>query len=254
MSEWTPKRFWTTAEAAETDAGFAVRLDGRVVKTPAKRTLAVPTRALAEEIAAEWQAQGDKVDPATMPATRSANAALDKVVPQHAEVATMISAYGDTDLACYRADYPEGLAERQARAWDPLLDWVAREAGARLTPVSGVMHVPQDPRALARLDAWVRGMDAFALTALHDLVGLSGSLVIGLAATRDVMTPEALWTASRIDETWQEEQWGTDEQAAAQAARKRSDFLHAHRFYNLSRPAGQGDRGPDNLGHDHRFS
>lgn len=235
MSEWKAKRFWKEAKADETGTGFTVRLDGRPVKTPAKASLAVPTRALAERIAEEWNTQEGEIDPLSMPFTRSANAAIDKVGPQHGEVAGLIAEYGDSDLLCYRAEGPETLCARQSAAWDPLLDWAADALEARLHPVAGVMHHPQDRAALERLAARVHGMDAFTLTAFHDLVGISGSLIIGFAALHDLRPAPELWALSRIDETWQAEQWGADEEAEAQAARKESDFLHAKAFHDLVR-------------------
>lgn len=234
MSEWALKRFWKAAEVVPVDGGFAVKLDGRGVKTPAKTSLVVPTEALAKEIAAEWDAQQERVDPATMPFTRMSNSALDKVTPQHAEVADMLAAYGDSDLLCYRAEAPEGLAERQREGWDPLLDWAAERYGARLLPVAGVMHHPQDHEALARLAAEVHGQTSFHLAAFHDLVSMSGSLVLALAVVEGERSPEAAWALSRLDETWQEEQWGVDEEAAEIAAIKRREFLHAGVFHALS--------------------
>lgn len=234
MSEWAPKRFWQDAEVSPADNGYAVTLDGRGVKTPAKTSLVVPTEALAREIAAEWAAQEDRINPATMPFTRMANSALDKVAPQHAAVADMLAAYGDSDLLCYRADHPEGLVARQAEAWEPLLDWADETFGARLVPVIGVMHVAQDSAALARLTAEVHGQSAFALAAFHDLVSMSGSLVLALAVIRGACAPAEAWALSRIDETWQEEQWGVDEDAAKIAQRKRDEFLHAAVFHAMA--------------------
>lgn len=236
MSGWRSRRFWTEARAVPAPDGHAVHLDGRPVRTPAKAALILPTRALAEAIAAEWQRQGDQIDPNTMPFTRAANAAIDKVAPQQAEVVRLIADYGDSDLVCYRAEGPAILAARQAEAWDPLLDWSESVLGARLAPVVGLVHVPQAAPALDRLRAHVAALDLWSLTALSDLVSLSGSLVIGLAALHDLQLPEALWRLSRIDETWQAEQWGSDEEAQQIAARKESDFLHAKRFHDLSRP------------------
>lgn len=232
MSEWALKRFWQNAEVTGTEGGYAVTLDGRGVRTPAKTPLVVPTEALAREIAREWGEQQDRVDPDTMPYTRMANSALDKVAPQHAEVAGMLASYGDSDLLCYRADHPEGLAERQRQGWDPLLDWAHEALGARVSPVVGVMHRPQDTTALDRLAAEVHGQSSFALAAFHDLVSMSGSLVLGLAVVRGASPPEEAWALSRIDETWQEEQWGLDEDAAEIAHRKRGEFLHAAVFHS----------------------
>lgn len=234
MSEWRPKRFWEAAHVAEADGMFEVLLDARPVRTPAKAALKVPTRAMAEAVAVEWDAQVEKVDPGTMPVTRSVNAAIDKLSVQHREVADMVAGYGDTDLLCYRADSPQELVDRQAALWDPLLDWADSDLGARLRPVTGVMHRPQDAAALETLRGLVHGFDDFELTALHDLVGLSGSLVLGLAAVRGAQDAETLWTLSRLDEAWQAELWGVDEEAEEMAATKREAFLHALRFFHLA--------------------
>ncbi len=235
MAEWKLKRFWKDAHVVPTDGGYRIELDERPVKTPAKAPLIVPAKRLAQEIAAEWNAVDEVIDPGAMPCTRSANAAIDKMTHQHGEVADMLAAYGDADLICYRAQAPEDLVERQTQGWDPLLDWAERALQARLKPVSGVMHVPQDPRVLQVLSRHVHALDVFALTAFHDLVSLSGSLVIGFAALHEIQDAEDLWLLSRIDEIWQAEKWGHDEDAAQMAARKESDFLHAQRFYKLSR-------------------
>lgn len=236
MSEWAAKRFWNAAEVVEAGGGFGVRLDGRAVRTPAKAELVVPTQALAREIAAEWDAQEGEIVPATMPLTRATNAAIDRVAREQAAVAAMLAEYGSSDLLCYRAESPAELVARQAEAWDPLLDWAESVFSARLRTTSGVMHVTQDAAALERLHAEVRLLDIWALTAFHDLVCLSGSLVVGLAALRDQAPLEALWRASRIDESWQQEQWGSDEEAEAVARKKECDFFNAKRFHDLSRP------------------
>lgn len=233
MSAWKAKRFWKQATVEPTDSGFTVRLDGRPVKTPAKTLLVVPTRALAEAVAAEWEAQQGTVRPETMPFTRSANSALDKVTPQFDAVVDMLAAYGGTDLLCYRATGPEALVARQAAAWDPLLDWSAATLGAPLRAVAGVMHIAQDPASLAALHGPVAAMTPFQLAAFHDLVAISGSLVLALAVTHGrLSTPEA-WRLSRIDEDWQIEQWGDDEEAAELSAVREADFHQAGRFYAL---------------------
>ena len=233
MSDWAMKRFWKETGVAPGEGGWTVPLDGRPIRTPAKAPLALPTRAYAEACAAEWEAQQGEVRPETMPLTRSANAAIDKVAIQFDEVAGLIAAYGETDLLCYMAEGPDSLVARQAAAWDPLLDWAAETLGARLAPTAGIVHRPQDPDALARLAAATRAFDPFELAAFHDLVALSGSLVIGFAAARGAEPPETLWTLSRIDEDWQAEQWGEDEEAAAQAAHKKRAFLCAAHIFSL---------------------
>lgn len=233
MSTWEMKRFWKETGVAEAGGGWTVTLDGKPLRTPGKALLVFPTRAYAEECAAEWDAQEEKVRPDSMPLTRSANSAIDKVSTQFEEVAALIAAYGETDLLCYRADSPESLVQRQAEAWDPLLDWAAEALGARLLPTAGIIHRPQEPQALARLAEATRAFDPFELAAFHELVALSGSLVIGFAAARRAQPPEALWAASRIDEDWQSEQWGVDEEAAEQMALKKEAFLHAAHIFSL---------------------
>ena len=233
MSDWTMKRFWTETGVAEAEGGWTVTLDTRPIRTPAKAVFAVPTRAYAEAVAAEWEAQTETVKPETMPLTRSANAAIDKVAHQFDEVAGLIAAYGETDLLCYRAEGPDALIARQAQAWDPLLDWAETALGARLYPTSGIVHRAQETAALARLAGQVRAFTPFELAAFHDLVALSGTLVIGFAAARQHAPPESLWEVSRIDEEWQAEQWGEDEEAAEQTAHKRQAFLDAARIFSL---------------------
>lgn len=234
MSEWQQKRFWKQAAAVFDESGFAVELDGRRLKTPAKTALVLPSHTLAEMVAAEWDAQTEFINPNNMPATRTANAAIDKVAPQHHEVASLLCEYGGTDLLCYRADSPAALADRQAHAWDPALRWAEDVYDAQLHIGTGVIHVPQNANALERLSAPVHQMSAFQLAAFHDLVSLSGSLVLGLAVTREWKSPDDLWNLSRVDELWQREQWGADEEADAQAEVKRQAFLHAAKFYKNS--------------------
>lgn len=231
MSGWTKKRFWKEVAVCPCAAGYTVTLDGRGLRTPAKAELVVPTEALAALLAEEWRAQGEVVAPETMPATRAANAAIDKVRGQREEVTELLAAYGDSDLVCYRAAAPEELIAREARAWDPLLDWAAHRYGCRPLTRSGVIHAPQPKRLLDNLHADVSRLDAFELTAFHDLVAMSGSLIIALAVLDRYAEPDALWQASRIDEDWQIEQWGEDEDAAALTAGRRTAFLNAARFY-----------------------
>ena len=234
MSEWAMKRFWDAATVAPGEDGFAVHLDGRPVKTPAKRALVLPTEVMARKVAEEWDAQEKTVDPTKMPWTRSANAALDKLSTQRLEVADHLAGYAETDLLCYRAEGPQELVERQTRAWDPMLDWAATTYGARLSVTSGVMPVTQDKAALERLAATMRGMSGFQLTGFHDIVALSGSFILALAATETFKTPEEVWHLSRIDETWQIEQWGEDEEAAEEAKLKKTAFFHAIEFFKAA--------------------
>ncbi len=229
------KRFWKQADVAAVENGYQVRLDGRPLRTPAKAAMILPSRALAQMVAGEWNAVEDVVRPQDMPATRMANAAIDKVAQSAAEVADMLAEYGDSDLLCYRAEQPQELVELQNREWDPLLDWAAAELAAPLAVRRGVMHQRQDPETLDRLRAEVHALGVFELAAFHDLVTISGSLVIALAATKSLLPLDELWSRACLDELWQERQWGPDDEARALRARKRNDFFNAARFFDLSR-------------------
>lgn len=229
------KRFWKAAGVVDAPGGWTVALDGRPVKTPAKRAVTVPTRGLAEGIAAEWDAQEGEVRPLTMPLTRATATALDRVLPEVDAVRAGLAAYGGTDLLCYRAPHPPALAERQAAGWDPWLGWAAAELGAQLVTGVGIMHIAQDDAAITALGHAVVAHDGWTLTALHEFVTLSGSLVLGLAVSRDVLAPEEAWELSRIDEQWNIDEWGEDFDAAELAAAKRADFLQAARFLDLLR-------------------
>ena len=233
MSEWKQTRFWTTASHVPEGTGFGIRLDGRAVKTPAKAPMVVPGAALARAIAAEWDAQQDAINPNTMPLTRIANSAIDKVAAQAVEVAEIVAAYGETDLLCYRAEGPDALIARQAKGWDPLLDWAADRLSAPLVTGAGVMFIEQPPASVAALAAQVRALDLFDLAPFHDLVALTGSLVIGLAAYHAHLPVDDLWRRSRIDEDWQTEQWGQDDEAQEAAAIKAAAFADAARFVSL---------------------
>lgn len=235
MSGWARKVFWTEVTVSEGTEGFGIALDGRAIRTPAKAPLLLPTRALADLVAAEWVAQQGEIKPDTMPATRAANAAIDKVRGQFAEVAGLITAYGETDLLCYRAESPAGLVARQAAAWDPLLAWSAERFGITWQVTQGVMPVAQNAETLVRLGARVEAFTPFELTAFHDLVAMSGSLVIGLAATEGITPVEDLWQTSRVDEDWEIAQWGEDDEAQRLTALRRGSFFAAARFFAACR-------------------
>jgi chaperone required for assembly of F1-ATPase len=231
---WKARRFWSDVTTAATDGGFAVMLDTRRVMTPGKLPLILPTQAMADAAAAEWAAQGDEILPLTMPVTRAANSAIERVRPQRPEVAAMLAAYAETDLTCHRADAPAALVARQAEAWDPLLDWAADALGARLVPVAGIRDADQPHAARAAIADRLHALDEFRLTAMHDLVTLSGSVVIGLATALGRLHPDTAWSLSRIDEDWQAAQWGHDEEAAEAAAIKQAAFRGAARFWLLA--------------------
>lgn len=220
---------------AEREDGFAVALDGKPVRTPGKRILVVPVRALARAVAAEWRDQADEIAPATMRLTRLANTALDHIAPRRAEAIDEIVRYGGTDLVCYRADGPSALVERQADAWQPLVDWVARRYGASLTVITGLIPEEQPQCALAALRDVVAAFDDFALTALHAVVACCGSLVIGLALFDGRIDAETAWRASQLDETYQIERWGEDSEAGERRAALRAEIAAAAQFLALCR-------------------
>lgn len=233
MSTWAAKRFWKSTSVVEVEDGFTVHLDSRAVRTPAKNPLVVPTGAMAEAIAIEWDVQEGKIDPRTMPVTRSSNAAIDKVRAQRDEVASLIADYGDSDLLCYRAPSPKELRARQDAAWDPILNWATAHLGVDLHVVDGIIHKPQSDHDRSRMHGAVAELTDFELTAFHDLVSMSGSLLIGFAVLREHLPIEKAWICSRIDESWQEEHWGEDEEASNTSELKRAAFYHAKRFLDL---------------------
>ncbi len=228
------RRFWNAAAVVPEGTGFGVRLDDRPLRTPAGVALAVPTEALAAAIAAEWDALEGEIQPALLPFTRAANAAIDRVAATPGPVVAAVADYGATDLLCYRAAEPAALAARQAAAWDPWLLWSAKALGAPLVAVTGVMFTAQPEASLTALRAAVAAEDAFGLTALAELVSISGSLVLGLAVAQGALAAPAAWEVSRIDEIWQAEQWGLDSEAEAAAAVRGADFLRAARFGALA--------------------
>lgn len=234
MSGWTAKRFWKTTAVVEDGDAFSVELDGRPVRTPLKKALRVPTRGFADAIAGEWDAQEEVVDPTSMPFTRAANAALDKVAAQRQEVCEMLAAYAETDLLCYRATGPEGLVQRQADGWDSHLAWAAERYVAPLEVTAGIVPVAQSEDSLARFLGELQRFSEFELTGFHDLVAISGSLILALAVVEGRIEAAAAYELSRIDELWQIEQWGADEEASELAERKRFEFLRAHQIMLLS--------------------
>lgn len=225
MSGWTPRRVYKDVTVSETDGRFGVYLDGRPVRTPAKAPLLLPTEPLARMIAAEWDAQAEHVRPETMPATRLANVAIDKIGATREAVIDAILEYGGADLLCYRATNEADLAARQAAAWDPLLAWLHDRFGVRLHTTAGVVHVAQSEGDLARLRRPVSGLTDLQLAAFHELVGLSGSLVLPLAFANGEIDAATAWTLSRIDEEWQIELWGRDPEAEKITQGKQEDFM-----------------------------
>jgi chaperone required for assembly of F1-ATPase len=226
------KRFYKQAGVSDA-APFQILLDGRPVKTPKKRALAVPTRALAVAIAEEWQAQTEFIDPSRMPLTRFANTAIDAVSDTLDAVANDIVAYAGSDLVCYRAEAPEQLVALQAREWNPVVNWADAALGADFKVVPGVMHVKQTPAALAAVAQALLPHDAFRLTGLHVLTTLTGSALLALALAGGRLTPDAAWTAAHVDEDYQISLWGEDAEAIARRRGRRAEFDAACRWLAL---------------------
>jgi len=227
------KRFWTSAAAVGTDGGFAVELDGRRVRTPARAEVVVPTRAVADAIAAEWNECGEKVDPRAMPLTGLANAAIDRVAPDKDAFAAGLAKYAETDLTCYRAEGPQTLVARQGESWDALLGWARRRYDVDFATCSGVMHIAQPEETVRKLGHAVASLDAFQLAGISPLVTIGGSLVAALAVLEKMMPATEAWEAVSLDDRWQMEQWGADAEAEAALDARRRDFLAGARFLEL---------------------
>ena len=227
------KRFWKSARAVEKDGAWGVELDGRPVRTPARELLSVPTQRLAEAIAAEWNVVDEQIDPRDMPLTGLANAAVDRVRPDKQVFAGGLAKYAEADLACYRAEGPRGLIERQAELWDELLAWGRRRFDVDFRTTSGLLHVDQPPATVERLAHAVNALDPYRLAALSPLVTIGGSLLAALGVLEEVFTPEQAWEAVSVDDRWQLEQWGSDEEAEVALANRQRDFLAAAQFLRL---------------------
>lgn len=227
------RRFWKEVVVAPEQAGWVIRLDGRPVRTPARATLAVPNRALAEAIAQEWHTVEDKIDPRAMPQAGLANAAIDRVAPDKDTFAAGLARYGEADLACYRSEWPPELVEQQEACWDPLLAWARRRYDVDFTTTLGLMHVPQSPATVDRLTHAVAELDAFRLAGLSPLVTVGGSLIAALAVLERAMTVDAAWQAVSLDDRWQLEKWGSDPEAEHALDNRRRDFFAAAQFLEL---------------------
>jgi chaperone required for assembly of F1-ATPase len=221
-----PRRFYATATIAAQVGGYAVRLDDKPVRTPARRVLAAPTLALAEAIAAEWQAQQDVIDPAKMPLTRLANAIIDGVTDAPLPVAAEIAKYLASDLTFYRAGSPQGLVERQTYHWDPILDWARQTLDADFKLGEGVVYVAQPQAALAAGRAAIPE-EPWRLGAVHSITTLTGSALIALAMARGALAADAAWQAAHVDEDWNMAQWGSDEMAMARRDFRLAEFQAA---------------------------
>lgn len=232
------KRFYKHASAAATatagEGGFAILLDDKPVKTPVRRALAAPTRPLAELLANEWDAQETVIEPARMPLTRLANAVIDAVADQAGPVTDEVTKYLGSDLLCYRADSPPGLVARQSQHWDPVIDWAREKLGARFVLVEGIVYAAQPDDAIAAARAAIP-QDHWRLGAVASITTLTGSALLALALAHDAIEPAAAWAAAHVDEDWQMEYWGSDDQALERRAYRLADFEAAVSVLKLAK-------------------
>ncbi|WP_141048875.1 ATP12 family chaperone protein [Brucella melitensis] len=230
MQAQLPKRFYEKAEVAESEGGFAVHLDGRPVKTPARNLLLLPTRAAAQIVADEFAAQEKLIDPGKMPATRLVNTAIDGIAQDPQAVFEDILRFAGTDMLCYRADSPQELVSRQTENWDPLIDWT-ESLGARFALAEGVMHVEQPREAIAAFSVHMAGFkDPLALAALHTMTTLMGSAIIALAVAKGEISAEKGWAIAHIDEDWTIEHWGSDAEAIERRKNREIEMMVAARL------------------------
>jgi len=227
------KRFWKEAAVVQTGERWAIELDGRAVRTPLREALQVPARALADAIAAEWNAVEDDIDPRAMPMTGLANAAIDRVAANRAAFAANLAKYAEADLACYRADTPPALVERQAGEWDALLGWARRRFDVDFAVTTGITHVEQPAATVERLAHAVATLDDFRLAGLSPMVTAGGSLIAALAVAEGAWDADKAWAAVTVDDEWQRERWGSDAEAEAALEGRRADFLAGSRFIEL---------------------
>jgi chaperone required for assembly of F1-ATPase len=220
------RRFYREAEVRQDAAGAVITLDGRPIRTPARRMLAAPGAALGEAIAAEWRRQGKFIDPAAMPLTRLANTIIDGVADRPEEVAGEVVKYLGSDLVCYRAASPEGLRARQAAYWDPVIAWARDALGAGFVVRQGVVHAAQPDAAVAAASAAIP-RHPWRLGAVHSITTLTGSALIALAVARVAITVEAAWAAAHVDEDWNMEFWGRDELALKRRAYRFAEMTAA---------------------------
>jgi chaperone required for assembly of F1-ATPase len=229
------KRFYAKAGVAESPNGFAITLDDKPIRTPSGRPVVAPIRAIADAIAAEWEAQPELIDPLTMPMTRFANSVVDAVAGRVDAVAEDIAKYFQSDLLFYRAGHPDGLVAREAALWDPLLFWAADALGAHFILAEGIVHVRQPETAVAAARAALPD-EPWSIAALHVVTTLTGSALLALALMRGVIDSDQVWAAAHVDEDWNMEKWGVDEEVAARRAARLVDFRAAASILKAMNP------------------
>jgi chaperone required for assembly of F1-ATPase len=228
MKSPAARRFYKTVAVERYADGFSVRLDGKTVKTPSGKAVTLPTEKTAQLVADEFDSQGDRIEPLTMPVTRLVNTAIDGVAADPQAVLEDILRFSSSDLVCYRAEGPDALVHRQAEAWDPVLDWARAALGARFFLAEGVMHVEQPREAIGAVGVHLRQRDdAFRLAALHVITAITGSALLALMFEAGAIDAEAAWNAAHIDEDWNIEHWGLDAEAAARRTARKRDMMGA---------------------------
>ena len=209
MSEWKQKRFWKNVHVVSSEAGYFVKLDNKILKTPAKKQMLLPTEALAKKVASEWDEQVE-------------------------EVSALLGEYGDTDLLYYRADSPLELKKLQETGWDPIVKWAENTFKVRINCGTGIVYIPQNEQLLSEIQLKINDLNVFELTAFYDMVSITGSLILGLAIINGRLSAEEAYQLSRVDELWQLEQWGEDEEAQTASNLKNAAILHSEEFFSLS--------------------
>jgi chaperone required for assembly of F1-ATPase len=229
------KRFYDRAEVIRQSGSFTVALDGRAIKTPAAADLVLPTEALAEAVAGEWNGQGKTLDAATMPMFRSAATVIDRVAPKRAEVIHVTLKFGETDLLCYRADAPDDLVQQQSALWQPWLDWAASVFGAEMKVTTGIVPINQPAAAIAALTNTTEGLNDYQLLSVSAAAAAAGSLILGLALGQEALSPEEAAALALLDDLYQVERWGDDADAEINRRRVESEIADAARFLELCR-------------------
>jgi len=229
------KKFYKKATVKGKKAPFCIALDGRVMKTPLKASLEIPSKALARAIADEWNAQGEFVDLNNMFLTKYANTAIDRVETRKENIVDEIVAFASSDLVCYRADTPQGLVDKQAQSWDPVLKWAHEHHGLNFICVAGIIYASQPDATLVAAHGVLSALDAYSLTAIHNLTTLTGSALLAMAVIDGAITADEGWNAAHVDEDWNIAQWGTDDDAIERRKLRRGEFDGIIEFYRLSR-------------------
>lgn len=233
MNEWSKKRFWEVVSLERDDYldGYQISLDKKILNTPGKNPLVLPTRKMGDIVASEWMSVKEEINPQKMPYTRFANSSIDKVKPQLNDIRKLLLEYGDCDLICYRAESPQVLIDRQDLAWGRIIEWAEKELNVHLKVFTGVIHYPQPTESILELEKQIFEQSVFQLCALHELVTISGSLILSLAVVKGFLSERTAWEASNVDENWQVERWGSDLDAQKTAEEKRNSFFQAAQFF-----------------------